>query len=659
MKKKEEAIKEPVKYNENPVDDVVYQEFWEKFGKYRDNRNQTVRFLNKGGVSRNIIDYVKDGVDRVNEYHLKPDWKDDWQSNVFDPVTRNKIITVLSKLVSARLAIEVIVKSNSIFNTADSKTRARIYQDLLDNANLHNREHEQLVWEMFTCMVEGTVIGYEGWMKDKRTVQFVKEFNPDTGEKVTEEVSYDAWDDVYGEIVPIEEFYPETIWVNSRDFKIKVKRCFRVRELTMDGFRDIFGRYPNADKVQPAGYYYDSEYFVWGISEDTKHENVQVLEWFDESKDEHKIWANGIKLYDGPIEYNHKKLPFWISIAEPIHHQFLYGKSFPDKLMSMQDMNNAILNNVLDQLFIVLNSPTFVDGDIDDLSDSYIEPNRIYKMEQGTRVQKGTLGNVDQTSFQVLQYIKRSMEESSVSAQAQGIDTGGRKTAREVNMLQENSLNIASLFLQMIESAMQHKYFLRLYNVLQYYAQPAEAQDGSTRFKFLVMEDRKLTNGKKGKKLIQIAPSLDGQTEEQVMEQLKGAANMEMGMSADDDYDPATATVEPLLITRDYLLNKDVELDVKVVPNSSIKESATQKKNGDIAFFQMTSQDPLFDQVKNRQDLAEAFNKPLDIVKEPEAQEQADPLMAEMEKAKGVMGSPGMKGMPAGGGIDNVNMDLL
>ena len=199
------------------------------------------------------------------------------------------------------------------------------------------------------------------------------------------------------------------------------------------------------------------------------------------------------------------------------------------------------------------------------------------------------------------------MEESSVSAQAQGIDTGGRKTAHEVSMLQENSLNIASLFLQMIESAMQHKYFLRLYNVLQYYSQPAEAQDGSTRFKFLVMEDRKLTNGKVGKKLIQIAPSLDGETEDQVTEKLKSAANSEMGMSPEADYNPATATVEPMLITQDYLLNKDVEL-VKVVPNSSIKESATQKKN-DIAFS--NDNDPLID--VNR--ITEAFNKPLDIKK--------------------------------------------
>jgi hypothetical protein len=655
----EEKIKPNAQYNADLKDDAEFSSFWGKFLKYRENRNQSVRFFNKGGLSRNIIDYVKDSVDRMNEYHPKPEWKESWQSNTFDPVTRNKVITVLSKLVSARLAVEVLVKSNSIFNTADSKQRASVYGDLLEAANQHNKEHEQLVWEMFTGMSEGTVIGYEGWLKDKRTIEFVKEFNPDTGERKTESVTYDCWDDVYGEIVPIEEFYPETIWVNSRDFHHKVKRCFRVREMTMDGFTDVFGRYPNADKVKPAGFYYDSGYFSWGIGSDIKNENVQVVEWFDEVKDQHKIWANGVKLYSGPIEFNHKRKPFWISIAEPIHHQFLYGKSFPDKLMSMQDMNNAVLNNVLDQLFIILNSPTFVDGNIDDLDDSYMEPNKIYQMDPGTKVQKGTLGNVDQTSFQVLQLIKRSMEESSVSAQAQGIDTGGRKTRYEVQTLQENSLNVASLFLQMAESAMQHKYFLRLYNILQYYPQPSEAQDGSTRFKFLVLENKKLTNGKVGKKLIQIAPSLDGKTEEQVGMELGQAANAEMGLPATEQYNPATATVEPILLTSDYLLNKDVELDIRIVPNSSIRESSTQKKNSDIAFYQLTREDPLIDQVKNRQDLAEAFNKSIDIVKDQPDQPQEDPLQGQMAKAKGMMGGGGMEGMPAPGDTDALNMDLL
>lgn len=654
-KDKEEKI--PVNYNGEDANgkrlDEEYANFWQKWTEYKDNRNQTIRFFNKGGQSRNIIDYVKDSNDRMNEYRLKPEHKEDWQSNSYDPITRNKIITILSKLVSARMGVEVLVKSNSIFNTANSKQRARIYQDLLDAANEHNKELEQLVWEMYTCSTEGTVIGYEDFMKDKRTVKFVKEFNPDTGEAVTEEVTYDAWDDVYGEIVPIEQFYPETIWINSRDFRTKMKRAFRLEVLTEDGFRDKYGKYKNAEKVKSAGFYYDSEYKDWGLMEDLNRNHIQVLNWYDVVTDTKKTWANGVCIYDGALPWNHKQLPFWISIAEPIHHQFLFGKSFPDKLMSQQDMTDAVFNNILDNLFISLNSPTFVDGDIDDLDDSYLEPNRIYKMDPGTKVQKGNFGGVDQTSFQILQLLKRSMEESSVSAQAQGIDTGGRKTRYEVQTLQENSLNVASLFLQMIESAMQHKYFLRLYNILQYYSQPAEAQDGSTRFKYLVLENRKLTNGKVGKKLIQIAPSLDGKTPEQMTEELKGAANMEMGMPANADFNAANATVEPILLTRDYLLNKDVELDIKIIPNSSIKETSIQKKNGDIAFYQMTNGQPGWNQKMLREDLASAFNKSQEYVEDVE--EAQDPLAGEMEKAKGMMGGAGMEGM----GPNSVNMDLL
>jgi hypothetical protein len=576
-------------------------------------------------------------------------------SNVYDPITRNKIITILSKLVSARLRVEVLVKSNSIFNVADSQQRSRIYQDLLDAANEHNKEMEQMVWEMYTCATEGTVFGFEDFMKDKRKVKFVKEFNPDTGKAVTEEVEYDAWDDVYGEIVPIEEFYPETIWVNSRDFKTKVKRAFRLRVMTIDGFRDAYGRYKNADKVKPAGFYYDSDYMPWGLIDGLGPDKVQVLEWYDTVRDERKIWCNGICIYDEAMPWNHKQLPFWISIAEPIHHQFLYGKSFPDKLMSMQDMNDAVLNNILDQLNASLNSPIFIDGEVDDLDDGYLEPNRVYKMEQGTKVQRGGISGVDQTSFQVLQLLKRSMEESTVSAQAQGIDTGGRKTRYEVQTLQENSLNIASLFLQMIESAMGHKHFLRLYNILQYYSQPSEALDGSTRFKFLVIDDRKLTNGKIGKKLIQIAPGLDGKDPEQLKNELRGAANMEMGMPQDADFDPSTATVEPILLTRDYLLNKDVELDVRIVANSSIKESSIQKKNSDIAFYQMTNGQPGWNHKLNREDLAKAFNKPQEIVEDIEENPEQDELSGQMEKAKGIMGGAGMEGM----GPNSINMDLL
>ena len=98
------------------------------FEKYREEKEQNVRFFNKGGLGRNIYDYVKDSVDRMNEYKLKPDWKEDWQNNVFDPITRDKLIAILSKLASSRMKPEILVKPMSIFNSTDVRQKKKIFR---------------------------------------------------------------------------------------------------------------------------------------------------------------------------------------------------------------------------------------------------------------------------------------------------------------------------------------------------------------------------------------------------------------------------------------------------------------------------------------------------------------------------------------------------
>jgi len=409
--------------------------------------------------------------------------------------------------------------------------------------------------------------------------------------------------------------------------------------MTFAGFRDAYGRFKNADKVQPSSAYTQREEFKWGISSDIKPENVEVIMFFDEATDKHGIWANGVEIYFGCLPWNHKKLPFWHSIGEPIHNQFLYGKSLPDKLMGMQDINNAVFNAMLDQLYLSLNSPIFVDGDSDDLDEGYLEPGRIYKLDPGTKVEQSNLGKIDQSAFLMLDSIKRSMEESSISAQAQGVPTGGRKTKFEVQALQEGALNLAGLFLQMMEMAQRNKYKLRLSNILQYYSMPSQVESGKPKYKFIEIEGRKLSNGKTGKRMIQI---VDNKSEVPSRDKLTEIAKNEERK----DFDVLRSRVEPIVITRDYLLNKDYEMEIRIVPNSSVKESEADKKNKDIAFYQATAENPLIDQEVNIRDFARAFDKPDDIVKRPEdVQQQGD--MA--QEGAGLPGMPGMQGTPAGG----------
>ena len=589
-----------------------FSELYNLFLEYKELKDQPIRFLNKNGQARSIMDYVKDGWDRMNEYQLKPSYKETWQQNIFDPKTRDKVIAILSILAANRMKPEVLTRAASIFATPLLEDKQRIFSDLLEAANRHNRDNEQLVWEMYTCLAQGIVVGYESWKKDTRDVEYIKEFDTATGKYKSEKIKYSAWDDVFGEIVPIDEWYPETWWTNTIE---SIHRCFWVRELTLNGFKDAYGGFSHASKVQPKSYFNDTEDMEWGISSDIDADNVQVIHYYDEITDTLEIYGNTEEIYSGPLPWNHKKLPFWVSIPEPIHPQLLIGKSLPDKLMSMQDVNNAILNGMLDQLFLAVNSPIFVDGNVDDLDQGYLEPGRIYVGDPGSKMGRVALGANDPASFQLLQLIQRSMEETAISSQNQGVPSGGRKTKFEVQQLQEGALNLAGLFLTMMEQSMVRKYYLRLYNLLQYYAMPSQTKSGKKKFKFFTLEDRKMTNGKMGKKHIQIFGSKEELPTE---DKLMSLAEQDTG----EMYSPNESLVEPIAITRDFLMSNDLENEIIIVPNSSVKESQAQKDSKQLAFYNATLNNPMVDQERNLKDFAKMMGVNPDIVKKPEPPQQ-------------------------------------
>jgi len=636
------------RFNSKKELDDRFMEHYDLFERYRQNKEQHIRFFNKDGVSRTINDYVRDSVDRMNEYHLKPSHKDDWQNNMFDPVTRNKLISILAIIAGSRLKLDLVIKPKSIFTKMKTKVRRDVIADLLESANDHNNLLMETVWEMYTAMSEGTVIGFEGWRQGEREVEYVKSFNPDTGEKETEKVRSDLWDDVYGCIVPTEEFFPENIWVNS--FRKDVQRCFWVREMSFAGFQTEFGAYPNADKVRPASYFIKQDDFEWGISENVYSDNVEIMQYYDEVDDKLGMWANGVEIYYGCLPWNHKRLPFWVSQFEPIHHQFLYGKSLPDKLMGMQDVNNAILNNILDQLYISLNSPIFVDGDFD-LEDGFLEPKRIYNLEPGSRVQKGQLGSVDPTSFQVLSLLRKSMEESSISAQAQGVPSGGRKTKFEVQQLTEGAMQLASLFLQLYESAFRDKMLLRTPNVLQYYSMARPERDKDERYRYIEI-DTQLSNGQKGTRKIQVVESkgdIPGKADQiKMIEEETGKP-----------FNAAETNVQPVFITKDWLLHRGYEMEFKVVANSSVKDSEVQRRNNDMAFYQIANGDPRYNQEKLAEDLVDAFGKDESVLS------KQGKVAGAAQQAPGIPGMPGMRGQPAGGqppaqpAQPEIDLDLL
>jgi hypothetical protein len=626
---KEEVVQKP--FNQDPEKEKRWHQAWTTFLDYEIERNQNIRFLNKEGVSRNILDYVRDSVDRMNEFNPMPAYKEDWQSNIFDPQTRNALIAILATMASTRAKTDLILKPHSIFANTDLKEKKRVYGDLLDNANEHNNDSLEIIWEMYSAMSEGTYIGFEGWKKGKREVPFVTDFNPDTGEKTTTNITVNDFDDVYGERVPLEEFYPESIWVNNVN---KLKKCFRVRDLNKTQFLSLYGKYPNADKVEPANFFRNAGGFEWGISQSVPDDHYQVMEWYDASKSQMGVWSNGVELYWGAMPWNHGRLPFWNAIFEIIHPQFLYGKSFPDKMMSLQDTDNTLLNSMLDQVFLGLNKPIFVAGE-SSFDDGYFEPGRIYNVDEGTTVSTPNIGTIDQAAQVMRQNIVQSIEETGISAQARGVPTGGRKTKYEVQALQEGANKLAGLFQRLFEEALKDKYWLRMHNILQYYTFPSNTKSGKSKFKFIVLENRKLANNKTGTSMIQIIGSAnDKLSQEELM------AKQQEGET--EPFNPLTAKKQIVVITTDYLKEREFDLEVEIVPNSSIKETQADITNKALNFYQITNQDPNIDQLERTKRFAEAYGQPPEVVKEAQAapQGQMDQLLQGLGKKQPQANAP-------------------
>jgi len=214
----------------------------------------------------------------------------------------------------------------------------------------------------------------------------------------------------------------------------------------------------------------------------------------------------------------------------------------------------------------------------------------------------------------MLNLIRRSMETSSLSDQAQGVPTGGRKTKFEVQSLQEGAMNIAALTLQLMEDYMTRKYRLRMYNILQYYSMPSRKKSGKKQFKYIEIENAKLTNNKIGTKKIQI---VGGPSEVVPGEQLQSPQFLGADQAA---LPPEEQKVEAIVLDRDYLMHREFDLDVRMIPNASVKDSEIDRKNKNIQYFQLTRQDPLFNPVDGAKDLAEAFDKPESVVVEPQQQ---------------------------------------
>jgi hypothetical protein len=515
----------------------------------------------------NLLTYTDVSLSQFIGHRAKPDWKKDYQYNVFDPITRDKVMAIISKTGGFYEA--------QFFNTNKrlakiSETITTVLSGFYTDSTRRLKEKEKNKLSMLAALITPKAIWYEGWRYQKRTIREIEE-RDETGKIIkTSKKEISHYNGPYGELIPVQDFITGSL--RERDMQ-EQPRVTWIPKTSMEKFRRLYptSKYPEASKVRPYNVLVSNELTEFIVRNDLKEDEVEIIKYYDKWNDKFVLIANGVMLnaIDSPIPFAHKEYPFVWGGFEEINPWFIYDMPLPMKILDMQDVNNEVLNLTLDLVWRALNEVVLVKNG-DEINDDELYGGGMIPVDDPSNFNKMEFGSSFgfQAGSSIMDRVRRSIESSSVDAVASG-QSGSRPsvTAREVLAAREAAFEIASLFLQNMENMERNKAELRVKNQLDRYHRPIEwerrigenlAEQAIPIFRELSVRDTRLDGGKRGTLHVNITES-PRTAEELNKENIVNKKEMSQ-----------TIDVSPDVI-------REITFDVEIVANSSQKKSKSQQ----------------------------------------------------------------------------------
>lgn len=598
---------------------------WQIFREKQTARDSSQRLFR----DRTLQQYTDDNIKRFIQFKRRPAHKKPWQSNLASSSPNEKLIATISRLAAQEK--ELVVHSTGDYSVAE-QFKEKISNSFLKSAAIKNDDDFQAILEMFEAYEKGTVIGFEDWFHGKRTIREVTNQDPETGELQFEKKTIKSWNDVRSSLIRLDEFYPGNIEVRPGHIQ-DMDDCFYRQVMTEDEFEATFHNFPDADLVrtQRAAKINESSPF-WISDSDVSTNEVVVLYYFNKRTDEYvivadRVWINPVgKFTVSPLPWNHKELPFWAAVFEPLDGKFFYGRSGIDKMISYSDSQDALFDRILDQMTLAASKPVITDGQVSSaLTRGFLQPNNVITADWS----KGKpnfdvvpIADPSPVGFTLYQMLQTKIDKSSPSSDMVAGQKGKGKSATQASQEYQAAMEIVSLFRLMMMQGKKQKIKLRFPNILQFYTMPVHSKDGAQRFKKLVLKGEELSSGKQGVLSISINPNVSQQsTEDKAKNQLQN--------------------VEFIEITPEFIRN--FEYDFEIIDKDSLKMSDTQKQTLELNYQKVMLEmyQDKFNRDAGFDELNRLFNK------DPEKMRAKTPA-AVGDQGPGQQGAPG--GQPAPGG---------
>jgi hypothetical protein len=534
-------------------------------------RNESYRQFN----DRTLIQFVDDCEKRVQGYvpPREAQGKDDWQSNVFNQATRNKLKALVAAV--ANTPPDLKYKAVSMKDGGLDLRRAEVMENLVNYSRDNGNSEAEIFWEAWTCATVGTVIKYDGYLKTKYKRKFIKSYDLITGEMEFEEKEIEVSDECIDIGIPISEFFIQDFHTSKIQDQSSVAW---IRYLDKTSVEKEFGQYKNykhiLDKNSAGTYQNETETFFYTKWQDRVEpdNDYEVIKYYNRFRDTYDIVINGVLLLSAPMLWGRKdKLyPFSKTIFEPFSGKdFFYGNSLPNANMDTQDVINTLYNMSLDKTYRSLNPPLLAgvkNKDLLEMENERIGMESTIYVEDINQIEYQKIPGITDSEMAMIKWVGQGMDLGTVDMNQQGV-AGRGVTAREIVIANENAKKIKGIFFMFLTDLWIQKTKLRILNILMNYTKPKVTElvgeDGSKTysesFRTFLVNNSNFPDGSNGTLAVQFVKnkeSLPSRSEldiEETKMNIQGKKYQKIALTSSylDDFDYDVQVVSESLYQKD------------------------------------------------------------------------------------------------------------
>lgn len=414
--------------------------------------------------------------------------EDDWQANVVMGLTRNAVLSQVSK--TGMRVPEVHFKTFGEDGYVDD-VRSRIYDNAYKWANV--RINADLIQQYVSIgtFVRGNSCVYLGFEEKQIDVELVTDVD-ERGKAVTKKQVEERWGPTR-QIVPLNEILFPNYFANDIQEQPKVIWKQTVPYATA---KAEFGHLPNWKYVVPGKYTVGVVNDPFFYSRSQLHgKHVDIVRHYGNpwagGDDRLIVMVQNVPMYDMPLPFNHKRLPFAWGKNSLFTDKFMLGMGVPFMMMDAQDIADANWNMALDKNTLSMQKPIMTD-DPDPTVRTYLSPGAIMQFTRGSTWQTAPIEGVTSGEFNLLQESMRQAKEFSTAFGGAMSQTarGGKITAKQAAMIEEETKRLLGIPMSNLESLERDAAIQIINNFIQFATGSGRSID---------IGDAKIHDGRRGR----------------------------------------------------------------------------------------------------------------------------------------------------------------